>query len=271
MNPVITTGAAVLALAALLALAHVPLGTWIHRVFTDERDWRVERPSTASSASTRDRAALDRLRRSRCVAFAVVSVVALFAADRVQGCAAVVAGPVDGLAHRLQHGGLVRDEHELAVVCRRGRHRLHRAGRGPGRAELRLRRGRARGRDRRWSAASRASSTDRIGNFWVDLVRGTAAHPAAAGGRRGDRAARRWRHPEPHRPDHDHDRSPAARRSCRAARSPRRRRSRSSAPTAAASSTPTPPTRSRTPPPGPTCSRSSCCSPSRSRCRAPTA
>ena len=43
MNPVITTAAAVLALAALLALSHVPLGTWIHRVFTDERDWRVER------------------------------------------------------------------------------------------------------------------------------------------------------------------------------------------------------------------------------------
>ena len=43
MNPVLTTGAAVLTLAALLALTHVPLGTWIHRVFTDEQDWRVER------------------------------------------------------------------------------------------------------------------------------------------------------------------------------------------------------------------------------------
>ena len=30
-------------LATLLALVHVPLGTWIHRVYTDEQDWRVER------------------------------------------------------------------------------------------------------------------------------------------------------------------------------------------------------------------------------------
>jgi K+-transporting ATPase A subunit len=43
MNPVLITGAAILTLAALLALVHVPLGTWIHRVFTDEQDWRLER------------------------------------------------------------------------------------------------------------------------------------------------------------------------------------------------------------------------------------
>ena len=43
MNSVVTTGAAMLALAALLALVHVPLGTWINRVFTDTEDWRLER------------------------------------------------------------------------------------------------------------------------------------------------------------------------------------------------------------------------------------
>ncbi len=43
MNNILVTGAAVLTLAALLAVAHVPLGSWIHRVFTDERDWWVER------------------------------------------------------------------------------------------------------------------------------------------------------------------------------------------------------------------------------------
>ena len=43
MNPVLVTGAAVLTLAVLLALVHVPLGTYLHRVFTDEEDWRLER------------------------------------------------------------------------------------------------------------------------------------------------------------------------------------------------------------------------------------
>ena len=30
-------------LAVILALIHVPLGQWMHRVFTDEHDWRAER------------------------------------------------------------------------------------------------------------------------------------------------------------------------------------------------------------------------------------
>ena len=43
-------------------------------------------------------------------------------------------------------------------------------------------------------------STDELGNFWVDLVRGIAAHPAADRGRRRDRADRRRRGPELLRP-----------------------------------------------------------------------
>ncbi len=90
------------------------------------------------------------------------------------------------------------------------------------------------------------SRTDRLGNFWVDLVRGclrillplavVAALVLVAHGR----------DPEPlvgHRRHHAGRRAPDA---SPAARSPRRRRSRSSAPTAAASTTPTPRTRSRT-------------------------
>ena len=30
-------------LVVILALIHVPLGQWMHRVFTDEHDWRAER------------------------------------------------------------------------------------------------------------------------------------------------------------------------------------------------------------------------------------
>ena len=78
MNPVITTAAAVLALAALLALSHVPLGTWIHRVFTDERDWRVERLAyrlVGVDPRTEQRWTVYAL---SVLAFSVVSVVLLF-------------------------------------------------------------------------------------------------------------------------------------------------------------------------------------------------
>ena len=118
MNPVITTGAAVLTLAVLLALTHVPLGTWIHRVFTDEQDWRVER-------AVYRLVGVDPRTEQRWTGYAVSVVVVrgglgrrALPADRGAGLAAVVAGPVDGLAHRAQHGRLVHDEHQLAVVCR---------------------------------------------------------------------------------------------------------------------------------------------------------
>ena len=85
MNPVIITGAAVLALVVLLALAHVPLGTWIHRVFTDEKDWRVERALyrvVGVDPRTEQRWTGYAL---SVVAFSVVSVLALFVLIMVQG------------------------------------------------------------------------------------------------------------------------------------------------------------------------------------------
>ena len=116
------------------------------------------------------------------------------------------------------------------------------------------------------------SRTGELGNFWVDLVRGTLRILLPICDRRRDHPDRRRRDPElpPARPGRQH----AGRRHSRpspAARSPARRPSRNSAPTAAASSTPTPRTRSRTRPPGPTGSRSSCCWSSASRCRARSA
>ena len=78
MNPVLVTGAAVLTLAALLALTHVPLGTWIHQVFTDERDWRVERALyRVIGVDPRTEQRWTGYAIS-VVSFAVVSVVALF-------------------------------------------------------------------------------------------------------------------------------------------------------------------------------------------------
>ena len=99
MNPALTTGAAVLTLAVLLALTHVPLGTWIHRVFTDDQDWRVERlvyRLVGVDSRTEQRWTGYAV---SVVAFSVVSVVVAVPAHRGAGVAAVVARPVDGLAH----------------------------------------------------------------------------------------------------------------------------------------------------------------------------
>ena len=94
--------------------------------------------------------------------------------------------------------------------------------------------------------------TGELGNFWVDLVRGTlrillplafvgAVILVAGGAIQNFHCTTRWSTPWA-----------AARRPSPAARSPARRPSRSSAPTAAASTTPTPPIRSRTRRRGPT-------------------
>ncbi len=43
MSTTVTTLAYLGVLAVILGLLHVPLGNWMYRVFTDERDWRAER------------------------------------------------------------------------------------------------------------------------------------------------------------------------------------------------------------------------------------
>jgi K+-transporting ATPase ATPase A chain len=43
MSPVAQALSTVTLLVVVLGLLHVPLGEWMHRVFTDERDWRIER------------------------------------------------------------------------------------------------------------------------------------------------------------------------------------------------------------------------------------
>ena len=103
-------------------------------------------------------------------------------------------------------------------------------------------------------------NTGELGNFWVDLVRGTIRILLPIVDHRRDRPDRRRCHPEL-RPARSGGQHPRRRRSrpSPAARSPARRPSRNSAPTAAASSTPTPRTRSRTRPHGRTGWRSSCC------------
>ena len=42
MSPTLQAVLYVTTVALILALAHVPLGEWMYRIFTDERDWRME-------------------------------------------------------------------------------------------------------------------------------------------------------------------------------------------------------------------------------------
>ena len=119
MHPVLVTGAAVLTLAALLALTHVPLGTWVGRGLPPtKRDWRVERALYRSG--------IDPDREQRWTGYAVsvspspvsVGIAALFLLILVQGRLPLAAGRSMDVAHRRQHRCLLRDQHQLAVVCR---------------------------------------------------------------------------------------------------------------------------------------------------------
>ena len=171
MNPALTTGAAVLTLAALLALTHVPLGTWVHRVFTDEKDWRVERlvyRLVGVDPRTEQRWTGYAV---SVVAFSVVSVVGLFLLIEVQGRLPWSLGrSMDwhtaintavsftsntnwqsyageaGAGYTVQSVGLTVQNFVSAAVGLA--------------VAIALIRGIAR------------QTTDRLGNFWVDLVRG---------------------------------------------------------------------------------------------------
>ena len=78
------------------------------------------------------------------------------------------AGPV---GPELQHDVVVRHQHELAVLRRRDDALLLLADGRPGRAELRLGRGRHGGAGGGDPRASRARGVTALGNFWQDLVR----------------------------------------------------------------------------------------------------
>ena len=172
MNSVVTTGAAVLALAALLALVHVPLGTWINRVFTDTEDWRLERlvyRIVGVDPRTEQRWTGYAL---SVVAFAVVSVLVLFLLLVGQGwlpwslgrsldwhTAVNTAVSFVTNTNWQSYAGEAGTGYTVQAVGLTVQNFLS-AAMGLAVA-IALVRGIAR------------HSTDRIGNFWVDLVRGT--------------------------------------------------------------------------------------------------
>ena len=124
------------------------------------------------------------IRRARCagpstrvatLAFNVLGLLAVYALQRLQGVAAAQsAGPRRRRRRtRVQHGGELRHQHELAGLRRRDDDELSHADARAHRAELRLggdRHGGARRVRPRLPARSRSAT---IGNFWVDLTRTT--------------------------------------------------------------------------------------------------
>lgn len=172
MSIALQTGAAVLLVAALLAAAHVPLGRWMHRVFTDERDWRVERlVYRAVGVDPRTEQRWSGYAAS-VIAFAVVSVAFLFGLVMVQGLLPWSFGRAmdwdtalntavsfttntnwqsyageAGTGHTVQMLGLTVQNFVSAATGLA--------------VAMAVVRGFAR------------AGTDRLGNFWVDLVRGT--------------------------------------------------------------------------------------------------
>ena len=132
--------------------------------------------STASSASTRAPSRPGRPTCAACSSFSAVGVLFVYALQRFQavlpyslGLPAVPEGLV------VQHRGLVRHEHQLAVVLARAHPGLHRAARRPRGAELRLggrrHRGRRRARPRLRRAAARARSATSGSTSSAGIVR----------------------------------------------------------------------------------------------------
>ena len=267
-------GVAFLALLVLALVAiHVPLGDYMFHVYTSPRDWRVEKVVyRVIGADPKAQQPWCAYARS-VLAFSAVSVLFLFFFQLVQGKLPLhlhdPATPMTpALAwntaisfvtntnwqaysgestqgHLVQMAGLAVQNFGSAAVGMA--------------VAVALVRGFAR------------IKSNELGNFWVDLVRGTlrillplsfiAALVLVAGG-----AIQNF---------HLHDQVvttlSGAQQTITGGRSPARKPSRNSAPTAAASTTPTPLTPSRIRTGGRTGSRSSCCWPSASRCRAPSA
>ena len=246
-------------LVVLLAAVHVPLGDYMARVYTaSEHCARRARRVPRDGRRPRRRPAVVRLPAQRAGVLARQPALPVRLPARAAAPAALARLPRRQGRPGVEHRGVVRHQHELAVVLRREHDGLPGADGRPRGAELRVRRRRHRRRGRpgpRLHPPQDRPARQLLGRPDPRLP----ADPAAAVVRVRDRADRRRRRPELPRRTTRSPRSRTGTRPSPAARSPPRRPSRSSAPTAAASTTRTPRTRSRTRPRGRTCSRSSCC------------
>lgn len=85
MNVTLQAVCMIATIALVLALVHVPLGTWMHRCFTDERDWAPERLIYRAVGVDPRVEQGWRSYAIACVAFGVASVALLFVLIMVQG------------------------------------------------------------------------------------------------------------------------------------------------------------------------------------------
>ena len=247
-------------LVVLLAAVHVPLGDYMARVYSSAKHARVERGlyrvmGVDPDADQRWTAYLRSV-----LAFSLVGLLFLYAFQRVQQHLLLSLGlPRRQGGPGVEHGRVVPDQHELAVVLRREHDGLTwcrwpawpcrtsspRPSASP--IAIALVRGFARSR------------TERLGNFWVDLTRGCLRILLPLSFVFAIVLDRRRRHPELPRLRHHHhagERPPDPHRrpgrvagGHQGARHQRRRLLQRELRR----------TRSRTRPSGRTCSRSSCC------------
>lgn len=256
MSPVLAGVLQLLALIGVLALVHIPFGTYMARVYSFRKHLRAERWIYRSIGADPDTEMTWPAYLRAVLAFSAVGVLFLYLLQRLQGVLPGSLGfssvdPAQSfntavsfvtntnwqsyygeqtMGHVVQTAGLAVQNFVSAAVGIA--------------VAVALVRGFARSR------------TGELGNFWADLVRGVvrillplsvvaAVVLVACGAIQNFSGI------------HEVGQFVGVRGSGTAARSPRRRRSRSWAPTAAATSTPTPPTPSRTPPRSRTSSRSS--------------
>ena len=159
----------VVVLVVGLAASHRPLGDYMARVYIGDRHLRVERVRLPGHGCQPGRGAAWGTYLRSVLAFSAVSVLFLYAILRLQG----------HLPLQLGFGGMeqawrstprqLRHEHQLAVLLRRVDDGSPRADGRSGRAELRLRGGRHRGRGRagaRLRPLARRISSATSGSTW---------------------------------------------------------------------------------------------------------
>ena len=198
----------------VLAVAHRPLGDYVYRVLSAPKHLAVERVGYRVMRVDPDAEQRWSTYLLSVLGFSLASRAGPVRARAAAGPAAPRLGmrPLDP-AGAWNTAVVVRDQHQLAVVLGRGGRRSPVPDGRPRGAELRLRGRRHRGR-RRAGARLRAVRHRRTrsatsGRTWCAWL---PADPAAPRVRRGRRAGRRRRDPEPRTATTRHARWPAARR-----------------------------------------------------------
>ncbi len=106
-------------LVAALAACYHPLGAYMAHALTSEKHWRVERLLYRTMGVDPDGDQRWPVYARSVLAFSAMSVVGPVCVAAAPATPSAVAGlPSRARRPGVQHGGIVRDEHELAVLLR---------------------------------------------------------------------------------------------------------------------------------------------------------